>query len=67
MSKLPYRVECKSLFPFFELIAAFDHERAAFAYASQCAANNLKFEYQVRKGRRILVNANSCRPGLEAQ
>lgn len=62
MSKLPYRVECKSLYPFFEVIAAFDCDRAAFAYASQCAATNLKFDYQVIKGRKILANANACRP-----
>ena len=62
MAKLPYQVECKSLYPFFETIAAFDCDRAAFAYASRCAENNMKFDYQVRKGRKILADANACRP-----
>lgn len=61
MARLPYRVECKSLCPFFETIAAFDCPRAAFAYASECAGSNLKFDYQMAKGRKILANADACR------
>jgi hypothetical protein len=59
--KLPYQVQCKSTYPFFETIAAFDSERVAFAYASECAGYNLKFDYQMAKGRRILANADACR------
>jgi hypothetical protein len=59
--KLTYIVQCKSLYPFFETIAAFDCDRAAFAYASMCADGNSKFDYQVVKGRKVLADADACR------
>lgn len=54
MAKLPYRVECKSSYPFFEVIAAFDCEGPARGYARDCAATNPKFEYRVKKGTKVL-------------
>lgn len=59
---LLYRVECKSLYPFYELIAAFDIQQAAENYAVSCATANPVYEYRVIKGRRVLRDANSCRP-----
>lgn len=50
MTKLPYKVECKSSLPFFELIAAFDCEQAAKAYAEECERVNRRFQYRVTKG-----------------
>jgi hypothetical protein len=47
MTKLPYSVECKSTYPFFERIAAFDVGRVALAYAEECASTNPQFEYRV--------------------
>lgn len=64
MLGLPYKVECKSTYAFYELIAAFDCDKAAEAYAVQCAAANPRYDYRVVKGRRIIRNANSCRPGV---
>ena len=61
MAKLPYQVQCKSTYPFFETIAAFDCQQAAFAYAVECATVNLKFDYQMVRGRRIMANADACR------
>ena len=56
MSKLPYKVECKSTYPFFELIAAFNVEQAAVGYAGECALANADtaYEYRVKCGRRIV-------------
>lgn len=61
MSRLPYQVQVKSTYPFFETIAAFDCQQAAFGYASDCAGFNLKFDYQLVKGRKVLANADTCR------
>ncbi len=59
-AKLPYKVECKSSYPFFETIAAFDCESPALAYAADCAATaknrNLSFEYRVTKRGKVVVN-----------
>lgn len=63
MAKLPYQVQCKSIYPFFETIAAFDCDKAAFTYAAACAETNPQAEYRVCKGRRILADSNACRPG----
>lgn len=54
MQKLPYRVECRSSYPFFETTAAFDCEAPAVGYASQCALANAdtRYEYRVMKGKR---------------
>lgn len=53
-NSLPYKVECKSSYPFFELIAAFNVEAAAVAYAGECVASNPKFSYTVKHGRRVV-------------
>lgn len=66
MSKLPYKVECKSTYEFFETIAAFDCQQAAFAYAQRCASGNLRSDYRVMNGRKVLADANACRPGYVA-
>ena len=53
---LPYAVECKSIFAFFERIAAFDCPSAAIGYAEQCAASNPHNSYRVTKrGRKLLA------------
>jgi hypothetical protein len=57
MRTLPYKVECKSSYPFYELIAAFDCQAAAIGYASQCGAANSDFAYRVMKGRRVQFEA----------
>ena len=44
---LPYRVQCRSIFPFFETIAAFDCEFAALVYATECKAANGRNDYRV--------------------
>lgn len=44
---LPYVVECRSTYPFFEAIAAFDVDTVAHKYAADCAATNPKNEYRV--------------------
>jgi hypothetical protein len=69
MIKLTYKVECKSTYVFFELIAAFNCESAAVGYAGECAESNPSFHYRVMKGRRVvlgygpLVEANNLRLG----
>lgn len=47
-AKLPFVVECKSSYPFFEQIAAFDHIKVAYRYAQDCLQTNPKFEYRLR-------------------
>jgi hypothetical protein len=44
---LPCVVECKSTYPFFEKIAAFNVRVAAQWYADQCAETNSAFQYRV--------------------
>ena len=44
---LPYVVECKSSYPFFEPIAAFNVESIAKHYADDCHATNPQFTYRV--------------------
>ena len=61
-SKLPYKVECKSTYPFYELIAAFDCEHAARAYADECYDANPKYSYHVVKAKKLLA----CYYGTEA-
>lgn len=51
---LRYKVECKSLHPFFEVIAAFDCEPVAIAYGSQCHTANPELTYRVKKGHVLL-------------
>jgi hypothetical protein len=53
MTKLPYKVECQSSYPFYEVIAAFDCESAAVNYARECAADNPTYNYRVRFGHRM--------------
>jgi hypothetical protein len=54
MTSLPYKVECKSSRPFYELIAAFDCQQAAEGYAGECALVNLAHSYEVKRGRKVL-------------
>lgn len=56
-NSLPYKVECKSSYPFFELIAAFNVEPAATGYAGECALANADtlYEYRVKHGQRIVA------------
>lgn len=51
---LPFIVECRSFYTFFEPIAAFNVESAALAYAFECQEGSPSFKYRVRKGSRIL-------------
>ena len=53
-TKLPYRVDCKSTYPFFEPIAAFNCEPAAQGYARDCSATNPDLKYRVR-GPKVLT------------
>jgi hypothetical protein len=46
-SDLSYLVECKSTYPFFETIAAFNVRRAAEAYVLECAKVNPTFTYRI--------------------
>lgn len=46
-NETPYKVECKSSYPFFEVIAAFNDFSIAFAYAKDCAKTNPMFKYRV--------------------
>lgn len=52
-NSLPYKVECKSSYPFYELIAAFNVECAAFQYAADCQQTNPHFAYRVTHGRDV--------------
>jgi hypothetical protein len=64
--KLPFNVECKSIYPFWETIAAFDCEPAAKRYASACETEARKntphystqnWTYRVTKrGKEIPIN-----------
>lgn len=56
-NSLPYKVECKSSYPFYELIAAFNVEAAATAYAGECALANAdtNYAYRVVHGRRTVA------------
>jgi hypothetical protein len=54
MSTLPYKVECKSIYPFFEVIAAFNVESAAESYALECYAINSEYTYRVKKHLNVL-------------
>ena len=54
-STLPYKVECKSIYAYFELIAAFDCEPLAIAFAEDRAANEpASFSFRVKKGHVLL-------------
>jgi hypothetical protein len=56
---LPFKVECKSTYPFYETIAAFDCEPAARAYAHNCAEANEAFTYRVTKRGKVLANGQA--------
>ena len=47
--KLQYVVECKSTYPFFEEIAAFNVNEVALHYARECAETNPQYVYRVVK------------------
>jgi len=52
---VPFRVECK--WPnrsYFEVIAAFNSDRIAMAYATDCQVTNKAFAYRVTKRSRVL-------------
>jgi len=53
--KLPYVVECKSSYPFFETIAAFNCKSVALSYASECFTSNPSFVYRVTKSKKVLM------------
>lgn len=57
MTNLPYRVECKSSYPFYELIAAFNVEAAAIGYTDECATANADttYEYRVTKNGKVIA------------
>lgn len=63
---LPFQVECKSSYPFFELIAAFDHIKVAYRYAQDCLQVNPKFEYRLRDLERNKTFPVSVYKGWEA-
>lgn len=44
---LPYVVECKSSYPFWEPIAAFNVDQVAERYAADCKCTNPQFQYRV--------------------
>jgi hypothetical protein len=50
---LPWRIECRSTYPFFEPIAAFNSEKVAIAYAASCRAANPTYAYRVVKAGKI--------------
>jgi hypothetical protein len=54
-TKLPYVVECRSTYVFFEPIAAFNVAVVAVAYAKDCNATNPMCQYRVCKGKKILA------------
>lgn len=62
MTKLPYVVECKSGYPFFEPIAAFNVDSVAQRYAEDCAkAMSPLYTYRVVKSKKVVFT-----PKLEA-
>ncbi len=54
---LPFTVECKSTYPFFERIAAFNCEPPARRYTKECAAQPQN-QYRVLKGKKVLATFN---------
>lgn len=46
--QLPFLVECKSTYSFFETIAAFNVEVVARRYAEDCQQANPSFQYRVQ-------------------
>jgi hypothetical protein len=63
-NKLPYVVECKSTYPFFETIAAFNVDIAAMSYALDCKLANPSLEYRVMKnGKPISDRCSLVPPG----
>lgn len=67
-NQLPYAVECKSSYPFFERIAAFNCDVAAIGYAEECAAANRAFSYRVMKGKTVVATPVqvACAPSARA-
>ena len=52
---VPYRVECDPQGKtFFEVIAAFNSERVALAYATDCKVSNPANDYRVVNRKRVL-------------
>jgi len=47
------KVECKSTYPFFETIAAFNSVKVAYRYARNCFEYNPDFEYRVKVGKKL--------------
>lgn len=46
--QVPFTVECKSIYVFFEVVAAFNSEVVARRYAEDCQRANPKYEYRVK-------------------
>jgi hypothetical protein len=65
--KLPYVVECKSMYPFFETIAAFNVDIAASSYARECKLANPSFEYRVMKNGKPLSLALKARVAVKGR
>jgi len=55
-TKLPYVVECRSTYVFFEPIAAFNVDSVAIAYAKDCAKTNPMCTYKVVKNKKVLAS-----------
>lgn len=55
-NQLPYGVECRSLYVFFEKIAAFDCVEAAASYAEQCRTANPQTGFDPRPVYRVTKN-----------
>ncbi len=62
---LPFQVECRSTYPFFELIAAFAHIKVAHRYAQDCKQTNPTFEYRLRDIERNKTYAVSTYEGYK--
>jgi hypothetical protein len=58
-SQLPYVVECKSLYAFFEPIAAFNHDKIAINYAVDCHIANPQYQYRVVKRKLVLYSSDA--------
>lgn len=56
MTKLPYKVECRSTLPYFETIAAFDCYSAAIDYVETCAKAHPSWQYAMKKNNKTIAS-----------